>query len=68
MIDKATEEKYWELLEEVDRTFDTWYSTKTESKYQDYVNAQNRFSDFCISTLSKLMEDNTDVLKRLKNA
>ena len=61
------EERYWELREEMDRAFDKWCGQSTRSNYLAYEKAQDNFKGFCVVILEKLMEENADVLKNLKN-
>ena len=61
------EQRYWELREEADRKFDKWFGSRRESEYVDYRCALLQFQDFCVDVLTKLMENNSDVLERLKN-
>ena len=60
------EEKYWELREEKDRAFDKWFVSRKESDYVAFVIASQKFELFCVEVLEKLMEENSDVLARLK--
>ena len=61
------EQKYWELREAVDRSFDKWFGSRRESDYVDYKCAQQSFEGFCVDVLARLMEDNSEVLARLKD-
>lgn len=54
------EMKYWELREEMDRQRDL-------RDWDEYDKAKERFLYFCADVLEVLIEDNADVLKRLKN-
>ena len=60
------EERYWELREEVDRTFDRWFADKRESNLQAHEEALSTYQDFCMDVLERLMDENADVLKNLK--
>ena len=62
------EEKYWELREAVDRAFDKWCATVNNDDYEAYVIAKQKFERYCVDVLTQLMEENSDVLKRLKDA
>ena len=62
------EETYWELREELDRAFDKWCGTRDSNDYVAYTIAKQRFEGFCVDTLTQLMEENQDVLLRLKNS
>lgn len=61
------EERYWELREEVERTFDRWMADKSESNLQAHKEAFSTYQDFCIDVLEKLIDENVDVLKNLKD-
>ena len=60
------EEKYWELREAVERAYDRCYAHNTAENHIAYISAKQIFENFCVDTLGKLMEENSDVLKRLK--
>lgn len=60
------EEKYYELREAVDRAFDTFCKEVTMKNWEAYQVAEKRFAGYCIGILEKLMEENSDVLARLK--
>ena len=60
------EEKYWELREKAERAWDKYMGSRDEMDYWDYVSANNELKDFCTEVLAKLMDDNADVLVRLK--
>lgn len=61
------EEKYWELREECERTFNRWITDKRESNFQTYKEALSVYQDFCMDVLKRLMDKNADVLKNLKD-
>ena len=61
------EERYWELREEVERTFDRWMADKRESNLQAHKEAFSTYQDFCMDVLERLMDENADVLKNLKD-
>ena len=61
------EERYWELREECERTFDRWMADKRESNLQTWKEAFSAYQDFCMDILERLMEENADVLKNLKD-
>lgn len=61
------EERYWELREECERTFDRWVANKNEPNFQAYRNALSIYQDFCMDVLERLMDENADVLKNLKD-
>ena len=60
------EEKFWELRENVDRAFDKWSATVSNDDYMAYIIAKQKFEGYCVDVLTQLMEENSDVLKRLK--
>lgn len=60
------EEKYWELREAVERAYDRCYAHNTAENQIAYFSAKRIFENFCVDTLEKLMEENSDVLARLK--
>ena len=60
------EEKYWELRENFDRTFDKWFASREDWDYIEYAVAKNQYMNFCMEVLEKIMEKNSDVLARLK--
>lgn len=61
------EEKYYELLEKVDRAKDRLrqmpYSVRARDSFQW---AYDEYSELCVEILEKLMEENSDILARLK--
>ena len=61
------EEKYFELLEKVDRAKDRLMQMPFSVRARDsYQWAMDDFSELCVEILEKLMEENSDVLARLK--
>lgn len=60
------EEKYWELREAVERAYDKCYAHNTAENHITYISAKQIFENFCVEILEKLMEENSDVLARLK--
>lgn len=60
------EEKYWELRENWDRAKDTYAGAPTAENLQKVIHAEYIFKEFCVEVLEKLMEENSDVLERLK--
>lgn len=60
------EEKYWELRENVDRAWDEYNKNPNISTNLGYDIALREYTDFCVEVLEKLMEENSDVLARLK--
>ena len=63
---KIMENKYWELREAVDRTWDKYRGNPTARNFIEREHAQNEFAEFCMKVLEKLMDENSDVLARLK--
>lgn len=61
------EERYWELREECERTFDRWIADKRDSNRQAYLKAFSIYQDFCMDVLERLVDENADVLKNLKD-
>lgn len=60
------EEKYWELREAVDRAFDNYMREPNAYFKFEYDAAYQRYVEFCTEVLEELMDENPDVLKRLK--
>ena len=60
------EEKYWELRERVDRTLDAFVANRTEENRVAHLMAMDEYEAFCVDVLEKLMDENSDVLARLK--
>lgn len=61
------EERYFELLEKVDRAEDRLAQNPFSVRARDsYQWAMDEFSELCMEILEKLMEENSDVLARLK--
>ena len=60
------EEKYWELREAVERAYDRYYAHNRAENYIAYLSAKQIFENFCVEILEKLMDENSDVLTRLK--
>lgn len=61
------EERYWELREECGKVFDKWMENKTESNFQAYKEAFSTYQDFCMDVLEKLIYENSNVMKNLKD-
>ena len=59
-------EKYWVLRENVNKAFEKWYATKDNNDYVAYTIAKQQFEGCCVDVLTQLMEENADVLERLK--
>lgn len=62
------EEKYWELRETVSRALENYLREPNAYFKLKYDIAWQKYAEFCVDTLEKLMEENSDVLKRLKDA
>lgn len=63
------EMKYRELQFEMDKAFDKWSENPANNEnYIVYDVAKQKFMAYCVDTLAELMEENKDVLERLKNA
>lgn len=60
------EMKYYELYEEVDRTWDEYCRKPCFEAEVRHREAVEEFQDFCVKILERLMEENVDVLKNLK--
>ena len=61
------EARYWELREECERALDKWLANpQSEDNLQKYLTALTVYQDFCMDVLEMLMDENEDVLKRLK--
>ena len=61
------EERYFELLEKVDRAKDICTAMPfSQLARENYQWAMDDFSELCVEILEKLMEENSDVLARLK--
>lgn len=61
------EEKYYELREAVDRAWDEYNREPNITTNTNYDIALEEFHNFCEEVVEKLMEENSDVLARLKN-
>ena len=60
------EEKYWELRENVDRAWDEYNKNPNRSINLGYDIALREYTYFCVEVLERLMDENSDVLARLK--
>ena len=54
------EERYWELREAMDRAED-------RHDHNAYIEAKEEYICFCTSILEEIMEEHSNVLKKLKN-
>ena len=61
------EKRYWELREECERAFDKYVGDPRESNLLAYKETLSTYQDFCMDVLERLMDENADVLKRLKD-
>ena len=59
-------EKYWELRENVERAYDKYFTSRSPWDFAKYEQAKDEFAYFCMDVCEKLMEENSDVLARLK--
>ena len=64
---KEYEFKYWELREDEERAFDRYIGAPNEYNRNEWLTAKEIFGNFCMDILAELMENNSDVLERLKN-
>lgn len=60
------EERYWELREACERAFDKWCGEQNEANRIAYRDALILYQDFCMDVLERLIDENPDVLARLK--
>lgn len=60
------EKKYYELMENRNRAFHNYFKNRTEYNKIAFNEADKEFGDFCMEILEKLLEENSDILKRLK--
>ena len=61
------EENYYRLMEERDRAKDRSAQKPFNTHvWEEYKEAQREFEAYCAIILERLMEDNVDVLARLK--
>lgn len=60
------EEKYWGLRETMDRAHDKLCANYTQSNKLRYMDARMKFQTFCTEILEKLIDENSDILERLK--
>ena len=63
------EMKYRELQFEMEKAFEKWSENPADDEnYRAYDVAKQKFMAYCVDFLAELMEENKDVLERLKNA
>lgn len=62
------QERYWELRKERNRTAKAWLANPDPNgdEYVEYREARAKFADFCREILEQLMEENPDILEKLK--
>lgn len=60
------EQKFWELREECERAFDKYCGEQTEANLLAYREVLSQYQDVCMDILEMLMDENPDVLTRLK--
>ena len=60
-------ERYWKLREECERAFGRWIVNKRESDFQTFKEALSIYQDFCMDILERLVDENPDILKNLKD-
>lgn len=61
------EKRYYQLLEELNRARDRMYQMPFNIKVRDdFEETEKNFMAYCALLLEKLLEENEDVLKRLK--
>ena len=61
------EKKYWKLRAECEDAFNKYIVNPCESSLLAYKEALSIYQDFCMDVLERLMDENADVLKRLKD-
>ena len=60
------EEMFWGLREKMERAYDKWVGEGTIETGVSYLTAREEYETFCVKVLEKLMDENSDVLARLK--
>ena len=61
------EKRYWKLREEFENAFNRYVVDPRESNLLAYKKALSLYQDCCMDVLERLMDENADVLKRLKD-
>ena len=61
------EERYWQLRKECEQAFGRWIVNKRESDFQTFKEALSIYQDFCMDVLKRLIDENSDILKNLKD-
>ena len=62
----SVELKYWELREECERAFDKYCGEQTNENLRTYREVFSLYQDLCMDILENLMDENPNVLTRLK--
>lgn len=62
------ERKFQELKSDYDAAWDNWVAHPCDELYSEMTVAKSRYLIFCSDILEQLMEDNQDILQRLKNS
>lgn len=60
------EQKYNELHLALKEAFELYFNHPTPANKAEWKYAEQEFSNFCVLVLEQLMEENRDVLERLK--
>lgn len=60
------EERYYNSRKEMCDAFRNHQKKNTRSSYNEYVCCANKFNQLCSEILEQLLEENSDILKRLK--
>jgi len=60
------EEKYWKLREEMNQAHNQLRKKYTKENEIQYLRARHRFGTLCSQILEKLMEENSNILAKLK--
>ena len=60
------EDKYWNLREAVDRAWDAYCRNPSFVTEMRHTEALREFQEFCVEVLERLMDENADILKGLK--
>lgn len=60
------EQRYWELREEVERAYDVYVGNPNRANEEKLAIAEDDFTNLCVNIVVQLMDENSDVLARLK--
>ncbi len=60
------EERYYELLEARDRAYDQMCGSYREDYKREFERANTHFANYCIAVLGMIMEQQSDILIKLK--